>query len=407
MSEIIEKINELGKSMHDFQAANDKRLGEIEKTGRADPLLNAEVDKINANVGELLKEKVRLDKIEASLNRGDFGGGGSDAKDTAKSVYKASFREWFTKGAEAGLKDKQIKASMNEGVDSEGGYLVPEEIDTNISRVMSEMGGMRSVARVQQVGSAVFQRLHNVGGSTSGWVGETDPRVETATPQLAQLDFPAMELYAEPAATQSMLDDGMFNIEQWLGQEVGVEFARAESEAFITGTGVKMPTGLLAGTVVANGSEVFGELGYIASGVDGGFATTSADALLDVFHAVYHGYRSNSSWMMNDLTFSEVRKLKDSDGDYLFKAGIMEGESFTLLGKQIVVDDFMPDIASNSLSIAFGDFGRGYLITDRTGVRVLRDAYTKKPFVKFYTTKRVGGGLNDSAAIKLMKFAVS
>jgi len=407
MTELISKIEELGKSMHDFQAANDKRLGEIEKKGSADPLLTAEVDKINANVGELLKEKGRLDKIEASLNRGDFGGGGVNEDLKAKAAHKAGFRDYFTRGTEAGLRDKEIQASLTTQVDEDGGFFVPEEVDTSIGRVLEDMGAMRSIARIQQVGAATFKRLHNVGGTTSGWVGEEEARVETNTPQLKALEWPAMELYAEPAATQSMLDDSQFNIENWLADEVSMEFSEQEANAFITGSGIKKPRGLLSYDAIANGSEAFGQLGFIASGAAGAFsaAPDGGDAIIDLYHALKRGYRANASWLMNDLTFAEIRKLKNTDGAYLFKPGILDGEAFQLLGKSVVIDDFMPDVAANSLSIAFGDFMRGYIITDRMGVRVLRDAYTSKPYVKFYTTKRVGGGLNDSNAIKLMKFA--
>jgi HK97 family phage major capsid protein len=408
-AELKEVVQALGSAFDEFKAANDDRIKQIEAKGSSDPLLAEKVDRINAAIGDLSKEKDRLDKIEAALNRGDLGGGGGqDPEAKAKAEHKKGFDSYFRKGHEAGLRDLEINASLNTQVDEDGGFFVPDEVDTEIGRVLTDMGAMRSIARVQQVGSATFKRLHNVGGSTSGWVGEEEARGETNTPKLKELSWNAMELYAEPATTQAMLDDTAFNVEQWLSDEISMEFSEQEASAFITGSGVKMPRGLLTYNAVANGSESFGELGFVASGAAGAFkaAPDGGDAIIDLFHSVKRGYRANANFLMNELTFAAIRKLKDSDGQYLFKPGLMEGETFTLLGKNVEIDDFMPDIAANSLSIAFGDFRRGYMIVDRMGVRVLRDAYTNKPYIKFYTTKRVGGGLNDSAAIKLMKFAV-
>ncbi|MFK5949267.1 MAG: phage major capsid protein [Methylococcales bacterium] len=407
MSDLTKKIAELGTAFEDFKAANDQRLDQIEKDGHADPILSEKVDKLNTLVGELSKEKDRLDKLEASINRGDLGGGGSNESDKAKAEHKKGFDGYFRKGQDAGLRDLEVQASLTTQVDEDGGFLAPEEVDTEISRVLNDMGAMRNIARIQIVGAATFKRLHNVGGATSGWVGEEQSRDETDTPKLKELAFNAMELYAEPAATQAMLDDGAFNVEGWLADEVSMEFSEQESSAFILGNGVNKPRGLLNYNAVANGSEKFGELGFVASGAAGAFkaAPDGGDALINLFHSIKRGYRANANWLMNDLSFAAIRKLKDGNGDYLFKPGLMEGETFQLLGKGVEIDDFMPDIAANSLSIAFGDFRRGYIIVDRMGVRVLRDAYTKKPYILFYTTKRVGGGLNDSAAIKLMKFA--
>jgi HK97 family phage major capsid protein len=199
----------------------------------------------------------------------------------------------------------------------------------------------------------------------------------------------------------------MFDIESWLASEVAVEFAEEEGAAFITGNGVKKPRGILGYTPVANANYAWGSVGFVASGAAGAFvaAPNGGDCLISLQHSLKSGYRNNGTFMMNDLTFEAVRKLKDSNGAYIWRPGIEAGSADTLLGKPVSVDDNMPDIAANSYSIAFGDFQRGYIITDRMGARVLRDPYTNKPFVHFYTTKRVGGGIQDFAAIKLLKFA--
>ena len=291
--------------------------------------------------------------------------------------------------------------------DPDGGFLVPVETVGEIVRLLGDMTVMRSLATVRPVGSAVYKKVVNKGGTTSGWVGEEESRTETSTPSLSALEFPAMEVYAEPHATQSMLDDGAFDVEAWLADEVAIEFTEQEGGAFITGNGVKKPRGVLGYDTVANASWVHGKVGFVASGASGAFvaAPNGGDCLIDLQHSLKAGYRNNGTFLMNDLTMAAVRKLKDSNGAYLWRPGLEAGASDTLLSKPVAIDDNMPDISANSLSIAFGDFRRGYVITDRMGVRVLRDPFTSKGYVKFYTTKRVGGGIQNFQAIKLLKFA--
>ena len=407
MPQVDKKIEDLGSAFAAFQTANDQRLNDIEKNGRADPLLTEQVDKINTAVGELQKDKDRLDQIEAKMNRGEFGGGGSEENAKAKAEHTAAFNAMFRKGQEGGLRDLEVQAALTTQSDPDGGFIVPEEVDTEITRVLGTVSAMRQLARVQVVGSATYKKLHNLGGTASGWVGEQASRPETDTPTLSQLEFPAMELYANPSATQGMLDDGSFDVGAWLAEEVAIEFAEQEGTAFITGDGVAKPRGILSYTNVANASYSWGSVGFISTGTSGDFAADPAggDALINLQHALKSGYRNNGNWLMNDLTLAQVRLLKDSNGDYLWRAGLEAGASETLLGKPVETDDNMPDMAANSFSVAFGDFRRGYLITDRMNARVLRDPYTNKPFVMFYTTKRVGGGIQDFAAIKLLKFA--
>ncbi len=406
MTELAKKIEEVGNAFHAFKAANDERLKEIEKSGLADPLLVAQVDKLNAAVGDLAKEKDRLDKIEAALNRGEFNGGGADDESKAKAEHKAGFNAYFRKGRDAGLRDLEVSAKLTTQIDEDGGYIVPEEVDKSIERVLGTMSAMRKLARVQPVGAATFKKMINTGGATSGWVGEEQSRAETSTPKLIGLEFVCKELYAEPATTQTMLEDAMFDVAAWLSEEVGLEFSEQEGNAFILGDGVSKPRGILAYPMIANSSYAWGKVGFIASGAAGAFAAADpADKLIDMQHSLKAGYRQNAAWLMNDLTLAEVRKLKDGQGNYLWRPGLQEGAPDLILGKGVETDDNMPDIAANSFSIAFGDYRRAYIITDRRGTRVLRDDLTDKPNVKFYTTKRVGGGIQNFAAIKLMKFA--
>ncbi len=399
-------VEELGHAFEAFKAENDKRLKAIEEHGHAPADLEQKVSELSATITNLQQVKDRLDHLEAVANRPTFGGSAEIEK--AKAEHSQAFSAYFRKGREDGLRDLEIQAALTTQSDPDGGFIVPEEVDTEISRVLGAETAMRMLATVRVVGSATYKKIVNVGGASSGWVGEEESRGETNTPQLKELDYPAMELFAEPRATQSMLDDGSLDIAEWLADEVSIEFSEQEGNAFITGNGVKKPRGILSYPAVANASYSWGNLGYIASGAAGAFAASNpSDKLIDLVHALRRGYRRNAAFLMNDLTLAEARKFKDANGNYIWRAGLEAGAPETLLGKPVEVDDYMPDVAANSLSIVFGDFRRGYVITDRMGTRVLRDPYTNKPYVKFYTTKRVGGGVQNFEAIKVMKFAAS
>jgi HK97 family phage major capsid protein len=301
----------------------------------------------------------------------------------------------------------EMKA-MSAGSNGDGGYVVPLEIAQTIDRVLAKASPIRALATVQQIGGNTYRKPVTTVEAASGWVGETDSRAQTNTPTIAALDFPAMELYAMPAATQTLLDDAQVDIEQWLANEVQIVFAEQEGAAFINGDGSAKPTGFLHSTIVADASWQWGKLGYIASGADGAFASSDpSDALINLAYAPKQGYRANGSWVMNRKTEAAIRKFKDGDDNYIWQPGTAIGQPASLLGYPVAEAEDMPDIASNAYSIAFGDFARGYLIVDRVGINVLRDPFSAKPYVLFYTTKRVGGGVQNFEAIKLMKFAAS
>jgi HK97 family phage major capsid protein len=239
-------------------------------------------------------------------------------------------------------------------------------------------------------------------------VAETAARPETDPATLALLEFPAADLYANPAATQSLLDDALVDLDEWLASEVEDAFAAQETAAFVTGDGVNKPRGFLGYSIVADASQTWGDIGYVASGAAGAFASSSpSDRLIDLIYAPKAQFRPNGRFVMNRKTVSAVRKFKDADGAYIWSPASRPGETASLLGYPVTEIETMPDIAANSHAIAFGDFQRGYLIVDRAGVRVLRDPYSAKPYVLFYTTKRVGGGVQNFDAIKVMKFAAS
>ena len=211
-----------------------------------------------------------------------------------------------------------------------------------------------------------------------------------------------------PAATQALLDDSVVNLDQWIAEEVQTVFAEQESLAFITGNGVNRPRGFLDYPKIIDTSWSWGNLGYVRTGLAGAFAVSNpSDILVDLVYALKAGYRQNASWVMNRKTQAAIRKLKDTSGAYLWQpAATVDGKA-TLLNFPIIEAEDMPDIATDAYAAAFGDFNRGYLIVDRVGVRILRDPYSSKPYVLFYTTKRVGGGVQNFEAIKLLKFGVA
>jgi HK97 family phage major capsid protein len=254
----------------------------------------------------------------------------------------------------------------------------------------------------------VYKKPFATTGAVTGWVGESDDRDETALPNLEQLEFPAMELYSMPAASATLLDDSAVNIDEWIAQEVELAFATQEGTAFVTGDGDKKPTGFLNYDKVVEGSWAWTKIGYVPTGVAGEFPEEDpSDILIDLVYALKSGYRQNAHWVMNRTTQAAVRKLKDEDGNYIWQPAASAGGAATLMNFPIAESEDMPDIDEDSFPIAFGDFKRGYLIVDRIGVRVLRDPYSAKPFVLFYTTKRVGGGIQDFDAIKLLKFGTA
>jgi len=311
------------------------------------------------------------------------------------------------RGDEAGLRELEAKA-FSAGTGADGGYLVPPETDTEIGRRISIASPMRALSTVRTVSTAVLKKPFAASGLSTGWVAETAGRPQTNTPQLSELSFPTMELYAMPAATQALLDDSAVDIEAWIAGEVDLVFAEQEGDAFIRGDGINRPKGFLSYTAVAEGAWTWGNLGYVATGAAGAWKTTGpSDTLVDVIYALKAGHRQNGTFMMNRKTQADVRKFKDADGNYLWRPPASAGQPASLMGFPIAEAEEMPDVGANALAVAFGDFRAGYLVVDRAGVRILRDPYSAKPYVLFYTTKRVGGGVQNFEAIKLVRFAAS
>lgn len=391
-SDVAALFAEFSTAFEEFKRTNDQRLGEIEKRGSADGLLEGKLDRLNA---VLDGQKAAMDRALVERARPLLDGKAM----RLDGEYKEAFASYVKRGEEKAL---------SIGVNADGGFVVPPETETEITRLMTAVSPIRAIAGVRQVSAAVYKRPISVTGPATGWVGETAARPTTNSQTLAELSYPTMELYAMPAATSAFLDDAAVDVGQWIADEVNAAFAAQETTAFVSGNGVNKPTGFLAGTTVAEASWSWGNLGYIATGTAGALpASNASDVLIDLVYALKAGYRQNASWVMNRKVQGTLRKLKDADGNYLWQPALTADGKARFMGFELVEAEDMPNIAANALAIAFGDFKRGYLIVDRQGVSVLRDPFSSKPYVLFYTTKRVGGGVSDFDAIKLLKFAVS
>ena len=384
-------FGEFMTAFEEFKRTNDARLGEIEKRGSADALTEEKITRLNA---ALDGAKSAIDRQALERARPRLEGGRPHVGDE----YKDAFAAYVKRGEEKAL-------SVGSGPD--GGYVVPVEIDKTITSLMTALSPIRAIASVRQVSTSVFKKPVAITGPATGWVAETASRPETDSQTIAALSFPTAELYAMPAATAQFLDDAAVDVNQWIADEVNAAFAVQEGTAFVNGDGTNKPKGFLH-DVVADASWAWGSLGYLKTGVSGDFASSNkSDVLLDLVYAIKAGYRQNANWVMNRKTQAAIRKLKDDSGNYIWQPAATADGKANLMGFPLVEAEDMPDIGADSLSIAFGDFKRGYLVVDRLGVNVLRDPYSAKPYVLFYTTKRVGGGVQNYEAIKLLKFGTA
>ncbi len=326
---------------------------------------------------------------------------GGTVVDPARSAFVNGY---LRRGAEVELK------SFAGSVLADGGYAVPREIDAQIDATLKGISPIRAIANVVQVGSAGYRKLVTQNGVASGWAAETAARPETATPLFNEIVPSFGDLYANPAASQAMLDDAQFDVEGWLAGEIATEFAKAEGSAFVGGNGTNKPKGFLTYATAATLDAVrpFGTLQYVPSGAAADFiATNPQDRLLDLVHSLRAPYRQGAVWVMNSTTLAKIRKFKTTDGAFIWQPGLVTGQPDSLLGYPVVESEDMPDVNANTLPIAFGNFKAGYLIAERAEISILRDPYVNKPFVHFYATKRVGGAVSNSEAIKVMKIAVS
>lgn len=420
-------IDDLGKAVHDMQELNDERFEQIKNGKNVDPLLEEQVTKANERLGELDEIKNRLDLAETTLARKNkivtekeseletkaqnfealcakTRGMNPQGNFTAENMadYEKGLNSYLRKG-EAGMTMDQQKA-LSVGSDPDGGFLVDPDTSGRMVSKIFETSAMRSVASVQTIGTDALEGTYDLDEASAGWVGETDARAETDTPKISKWRIPVHELYAKPTATQKLLDDSSTNVEAWLAGKVGDKMGRIENNAFILGDGVGKPRGILT---YPDGTTLPSTIQRTNSGASGTFVAdpNGGDVFINTAHTMKSALRAGARWAMNRSTLASVRLLKDGDGNYLWQAGLQAGQPSSLIGYSVLEFEDMPDLGAGSLSIAFANFGDAYQIVDRQGIRVLRDPYSNKPFIEFYTVKRTGGDVINFDAIKLIEFS--
>jgi len=372
---------------------------EVERKGGDDVLRDEKLARMDQKIDEMTQ---RITAREVKALRPGFGI--DETKSHMMSAHKSAFETYIRSGQAEKL--IAFEAKSGDGVvGPDSGYRVPPDIEQNVLARMAALSPIRSIAGVQALNGTFLRKAVSPNGAVRGWTGDANPGNVADAAFLQAMDFPTAELYCQPAATQIMLDDPAVDIESWIGDEVIRAFAIAESATFINGNGTNKPKGFLSYPSVANTAWTWGNLGNIPTGVSAAFpAANPSDILVDLVHGLKTIYRRNANFVMNRKTLSIIRKYKDTQGQYLWQPPSIAGARSTVMNFPVVEAEEMPDIAANSLSIAFGDFQAGYLIVDRLGIRALRDPYSAKPYVLFYTTKRVGGGVQNFDAIKLLKF---
>lgn len=389
--EIKSLLEEQGKVFDVFKAKVDAELA-----GKADAVVTDEIKKLNDAL-DTIGAKMREVEAKAARPVGD------DAERAAVLEAKNAFGDYARTGRIAeGFEAKSVSTAVN----ADGGFALPKIIDPTIVNRLVDISPVRAVARVVQAGGRDFRILVNRRGASSGWVGETAARPETNTPTLQEITPPSGDLYANPAVTSFALNDLGFDVAAWIAENVETEFAFQEGSAFITGNGTNKPQGFIKGTPVAtaDASRAAGVLQFVASG-QAAALPTNLDPYIDLVASLKAGHRAGAIWMMAKSTIASIRKIKATDGQMLWQPSNQAGMPATFLGYGVVEAEDMPAVAANAFPVAFGNFRAGYTIVDMGPSVVIRDPYTNKPYTMFYSTKRVGGDLVDSEAIKLLKVA--
>jgi len=396
LTEIAEQVNSLAYAWEEFKQTNNERLSTIERKGNVDPLQLDKLDRINDSIDAY---KSRMERLEAFMQRPDSGVE-SKAKNNSyeHAEYEKAFSNYIRKGIESGLENFEKKA-LSVNSDADGGFLVNPAMSQNIITTLNETSPIRLLATVEIISSDALEILEDKDVMTSGWTTETSTVSTTSNSRFGKRSIPVHELYAQPKATQKLIDDSAVDIESWLSGKITESFAIKENAAFVNGDGVGKPRGILS---YAAGTT-WGKIEQVGSGTSGTF---DGDDVIEVFYRLKEPYMHNATFLMNRSTVKIARTLKETvSGQYLWQPGLAIGTPDSLMGVPVAQAADMPTPAANSLSIAVGDFKQAYMVVDRVGIRILRDPYTDKPFVKFYATKRVGGDVVNFDAIKLLKLA--
>ena len=396
-AEVKKLVDDLGKSVHDMREANEQKMAELAKNNGVAELKEAQA-RLDAQVADAIKGLTDLQRANA------LGADNQKSNDDVAPEIKAAFSHLVRRG-EGGLDAKSLSSLTN----PDGGYLVPRDTSGRIIKKAQDFSPMRRHASVQMISGDALEGLNDNGVISTGWVGETAARTATGTPQLGMWKVQAHEIYANPQATQRMLDDAEINVESWISRKLAEAFGQAEASAFISGDGVGKPRGILSRTfaTTTDASRAWGTVQKVASGASGAFVATpnAADCLISLMTALHPKYWAGAIFAMNRYTLGEVMKLKDDTGAYIWQPNFQLGAAGTILGQKVDASfDHLPSLGAASKSIVFGDFSNAYQIVDKKGITILRDPLTNKPYVGFYTTRRVGGDVINSEAYKVLSF---
>jgi HK97 family phage major capsid protein len=395
ISEITDRISTLGNAWEQFKQVNDARLDEIERKGHADPLYDEHLHNINSSMDNY---KQRLDTIETAYNRPILGLSEEGVKHSGNGNYSKAFHNYLRKGMDAGLEALELK-SLSVGNDPDGGYMVTPSMSSKIIQAIYETSPMRQISSVETISTDSLDLIDDHTALSAGWVAETtNITTDTATPLVARRNIPTHALYAQPKATQKLIDDAAIDVEGWLSAKISDIFGRTQNSAFVAGNGVNQPRGFLS---YAAGTT-WGQIQQVNSGSSG---VVTADSLISLFYSLKDEHMRRATFLMNRATLQQVRSLKATTNQYIWQPSLTAGAPDTLMGVPVMMAADMPIPAANSLSVAVGDFQAGYQIVDRQGVSILRDPFTSKPFVMFYATARVGGDVINFDAIKLLRLA--
>ena len=393
-------LDDFARTFEEFKSTNNERIEALEKGLPQDSLEEEKMARLEIS---LEKAEKRLKQMEVLLSR--------PAVETTRESYSGhanAFMEYIRKGLDHSLHGYEQKA-LSTTPDRDGGYLVPSGLHDRLYTTLQVASVMRPLAHVREISTSGLELLIDKDMADTGWVAETEARVETRTPELAKIRISVHEMYARPRATQKLLDDALLNVEDWLSQKIAQKMAAMENVAFISGDGVNKPKGILSYTTAAGHAWQWGHLEEIQTGIKGDFTDDlGAINLQDIFFSLKPQYLPGSSWLMSRSAQARIRTLKDAEsGRYLWEPPLSGSLTPTLLGYPVVISDDMPPLIKGAASkaIIFGNFKEGYQIVDRTGIRVLRDPYSAKPYVEFYTTRRVGGDVVNFEALKILNFS--
>jgi HK97 family phage major capsid protein len=373
---VAKTVDTLVQSFQEYKSHNDERFETFHE--------------------ELSQKAARLESMNLAKNRPRTTAHEGDTT-MEQTEYKDAFTSYVRRGDEAALQVLE-KKNLSTLVDADGGYMVPQTLISKLEKDLSDVSVLRRLANVMQVSSSSVDLLLNTTGAAAGWTGEQDDRNTTDSPQVQKLVVPVHEMYAKPRATQKLLDDASINVEQWLSESVAHRLAALENRAFLYGDGDKKPTGILTFDTAATAS--WGHFAHVTYE-----AANLIDNLVDMFAGIKGEYLNDACWLMSRATLAVVRKLKDQDGRHIWQPSLDAATPSTLLGHKVEICDELPALGTEDahISIIFGNFKRAYQVVDRQGTTVLRDPYSSKPYVEFYTTKRVGGNVVNFESLVMLK----